>query len=182
MDRLQRAVVITRLAQRLRECGSWCGETHIQKSVYLMQELFDTGLKYNFILYHHGPYSFDLTNELTALRADGFLEIEPQEPPFGPKLKVSTRATSLHKFFKKTLGRYEKFIEFIASKLCGKGVKDLEKIATALYVDKQLPNEKNKRIDLFLKLKPHITKDQAKDALSEIEETVLAARSAIAVA
>jgi len=41
MDRLPKAAILTRLARELRASGSWCGETHMQKAVYLLQDLLD---------------------------------------------------------------------------------------------------------------------------------------------
>ena len=39
-----------------------------QKAVYFLQEIFDVPTGIEYILYKHGPYSFDLTADLTALR------------------------------------------------------------------------------------------------------------------
>jgi len=34
MNTLQRAALLTELADKLRQQGSWCGETHLQKATY----------------------------------------------------------------------------------------------------------------------------------------------------
>jgi len=73
MNRLKRDVVILSLIENLKKKGSWCGETHIQKATYFLQELFDFPLGFEFILYKHGPFSFDLSDKLTAMRADMLL-------------------------------------------------------------------------------------------------------------
>ena len=86
MNRLQRAAVLTALADELRKRGSWCGETHLQKATYFLQSLLGVPLGYEFILYKHGPYSFDLHDELTALCTDQLLELRPQPYPYGPSL------------------------------------------------------------------------------------------------
>ena len=39
MDRIERAAVISCLADKLWCQESWCGETHIQKAVYVLHEL-----------------------------------------------------------------------------------------------------------------------------------------------
>ena len=83
MDRLRRAALLTRLIELLRKKGSWCGETHIQKSTFFVQNLMKVPLSFDFILYKHGPFSFDLRDELTGLRADGLIRLEPQWP-YGP--------------------------------------------------------------------------------------------------
>ena len=69
MERLQRAAVLLSLIEQLKDRGSWCGDTHIQKTTYFLQELLKVPLGFEFILYKHGPYSFDLEDEITALRA-----------------------------------------------------------------------------------------------------------------
>ena len=39
MDRLRKIVILTELASELRKEGSWCGETHIQKATYFLQQM-----------------------------------------------------------------------------------------------------------------------------------------------
>lgn len=80
MERLAREAVLLSLVEKLRQAGSWCGETHVQKATYFLQEVAGVPLGFPFILYKHGPFSFDLRDELTAMRADGFLTLEPRDP------------------------------------------------------------------------------------------------------
>ena len=37
MERLQKAAILTELADQLRREGSWCGHTHMQKATYFLQ-------------------------------------------------------------------------------------------------------------------------------------------------
>ncbi len=77
MNRLQRAAVLLTLLDALKQRGSWCGETHLQKSVYILQELFGVQLGFTFVLYRHGPYSFDLSQAVDRSRS-------PDRPHLGP--------------------------------------------------------------------------------------------------
>ena len=63
MKLLKRNVMVLTLARKIRNRGSWCGETHLQKAVYLLQDLagVETGLE--FVLYKHGPFSFGLRDQ-----------------------------------------------------------------------------------------------------------------------
>ena len=130
MNRLQRAAVLVRLVNRLREQGSWCGETHIQKATYFLQELLGTPTGLEFILYKHGPFSFDLRDELTSLRADGILELKPQAPPYGPRFITTQTGEELLKRSPKTLAQCEPAIDFVAGSLGEKDVSELERLAT----------------------------------------------------
>ena len=69
-------------------------ETHVQKAMYLMQELLEVPTEYSFILYKHGPFSFDLSDELTSFRGDYLLELAPRRPPMAHALPSRTWANS----------------------------------------------------------------------------------------
>ena len=73
MERIKNITILLQLIESLRKNGSWCGETHIQKAIYSLQQLKGVPLNFNFVLYKHGPFSFDLRDELTAMRADGLI-------------------------------------------------------------------------------------------------------------
>lgn len=172
MERMQKAAVLLALGKALEKYGSWSGETHIQKAVYFLQELGGVPLEFPFILYKHGPYSFDLRDELTSLRADGLLEIKIQPAPYGPSLTPTTLGTELSSKFSKTLAHWGKTIDFIARQLGDKGVAGLERLATALMLrPRQLPGATlEERANQLHELKPHVPMDKALEAARELDE------------
>src|ERR1017187_6331592 len=99
MNRLQKYSVLLALNEELRSAGSWTGETHMQKATYFLQHLMGVPLGFDFILYKHGPFSFDLRDELTAMRAEGFLRLEPQHP-YGPTLVTEEKSELLKHAFR----------------------------------------------------------------------------------
>ncbi|MBW2619424.1 MAG: hypothetical protein JRC92_11175, partial [Deltaproteobacteria bacterium] len=158
----------------------WCGETHLQKAAYFLQDMLDVPLGFDFILYKHGPFSFDLRDELTALRADGLLELEIQPVPYGPKLATTKRSQRLRDRFPKTIGKYEKQMDFVAGRVAGKnGVVYLERLGAALYVSKnEQPGETvEARVKILTELKPHISEDEAQQAMIEIDRLIVEARN-----
>jgi hypothetical protein len=170
MERLKKAAIITRLIERLRASGSWCGETHIQKAMLFLQDMLRVPTRWDFVLYRHGPFSFDLRDELTALRGDGILRLEPQYPPYGPKIGTTERAGYVEGLFEKTLAEYEPQIAFVADRLGAKGVTELERLATAYWVTKENPGMSV--VDRALgvtELKPHIDRDEAEAAVAEVD-------------
>ena len=76
MNRLQKAAILTELADQLRREGSWCGHTHIQKATYFLQDSLGLPTGSAFILYKHVPYSFltwsigELSHERVDLNRD----------------------------------------------------------------------------------------------------------------
>jgi len=173
MERIKIVVILLQLIDSLTKHESWCGETHVQKATYSLQKLQNVPLNFNFILYKHGPFSFDLRDELTAMRADGLIAFKIVNESYGPRLIITERGKEIQKQFVKTINQYENNIEFIGTKLGHKGVVELERIATALYVTKDL-NIKNdeKRVSMITDLKPHIKPEQATKAFKEIDALI----------
>ena len=69
MNDNDRSAILLDLAAQLREHGSWTGETHVQKAAYFVQELLGVPSGFRFVLYRHGPFSFDLRASLNKLEA-----------------------------------------------------------------------------------------------------------------
>ena len=169
MDRLRMAAVLTRLIEQLRAHGSWCGETHVQKATLFLQDLTRVPLGFDFILYKHGPFSFDLNDQLTALRGNSLLDLRSHEP-YGPHLHASSLADEYLELFPKTIGRYTPAMDFVVSRLASKNVAELERLSTALYVRLEMPDEDDAvRARRIHQLKPHVSIQDARAALDEVE-------------
>jgi len=177
MKRLARASIILSLIDQLKAKGSWCGETHIQKTGYVLQELLRVPLEFDFVMYKHGPFAFDLRDELTALRADGLLELDVQSP-YGPKFVTTQRGKDIQDLHPKTLGRHEKALEFVAEKFGDKKVAELERLATALFItltSKFQGKSVDTRASELHRLKPHVLTDGAQQAVKDIDRIIEAA-------
>jgi uncharacterized protein YwgA len=181
MKELQQASVVLALAESLRRSGSWTGETHIQKTAYFLQELLRVPSGFHFILYKHGPYSFDLSDTLTMMRANGYVELEPRYP-YGPSVKPSPSSKILQRLFKMTLRKFEPHVEFVVGRLSAKGVKDLERLATALYVTKDPAVPPEQRAKRITELKPHVPFSDALASVAELDGMIHDAHAASLIA
>jgi hypothetical protein len=72
------------------------------------------------------------------MRVDGLLERVPQGPRYGPRLLVSARGGEFEERFQRTMERYSQALDWIAEKVRDRGVLELERLATALWVTRQL--------------------------------------------
>ncbi len=174
MTRLKRAALITTLADKLCDHGSWCGETHLQKAVYFLQELLRVPTGFEFVLYKRGPFSFDLRDDLAAMRADGLLDVEPRPAPYGPTLTTTPRGAKLQGLYPKTLARYLGALESVAEALGGKGAAELERLATALWIRTTQPALEGvgARASHLRELKPHVTPADAVAAVAAVDEII----------
>jgi hypothetical protein len=178
MDRLRKAALLTRLIRQLRDRGSWCGETHVQKAAFLLQDLMDVPLGLDFILYKHGPFSFDLRDELTGMRADNLVTLESQFP-YGPRLNITDQSEYIQNVFSKTLKANDGKISFVAEKLGGMGVAELERLATALFITKRTTTGPSveKRAAELTKRKPHIPLEASIAAAEAADRIIQDARA-----
>ncbi len=181
MERLKRSAIVLSLIEHLRAKGNWCGETHIQKATYFLQELLKVPLGFNFILYKHGPYSFDLSDELMAMRADMLIQLKSQQP-YGPSIVPGPTSEQLKRVFPKTLRKYKSKVSFIADQLAEYGVADLERIATAFFIanEKSISDQREIAIEIN-KIKPHISMEEALEALGTESKLTTEAQELLAI-
>ena len=175
LNRLGKNAIVLSLAGNLKDAGSWCGETHLQKAVYLLQELTHVPLGFDFILYKHGPFSFDLRDALTAMQADYQLRFLIHPIPYGPSLVATDTGIQFQERLSSVITKYHNQISFVAEQLGHKSVTDLEKLGTAFYVrnedDSRSHDQMAQRIN---ELKPHIPMDVAREAAVGIDKIVAA--------
>jgi hypothetical protein len=182
VKRLAQEAVLISLTRRLREHDSWAGETHVQKATYLLGELLDVPLDFPFILYKHGPFSFELRDELGSMQSDQLLTREAQPPPYGPRLAATPRGEQLEGRFPKTMARYGPRLEWIAEQLGDSRVLELERLATAMWATRQQNSEATAvaRAESVNKLKPHVSVEEALVAVEKIDELSAEARKLLA--
>lgn len=156
--------------QALSKEGSWCGETHVQKTIYLCQTVLGAPTEFKFVLYKHGPYSFHLSDHLQKLISDQLVIVLPKPPPYGPSLRVTIDAAKVTEKFKIDDLLFKK-LATLSKRLSSKTVADLEKLATAVYVkrylDKGVPAER--RAAKMHELKPHVSVEAALLAVREAD-------------
>lgn len=166
----QRAAVLILLDREMLKRGSWCGETHIQKAAFLLQELMGVELEYEFVLYRHGPFSFDLRDELSLMQADDLLSVQLRHPAYGPSFIPTEFSEAFLERFPKTTARHSWQIEFIADELRNRNVAELERIATAFYLTQRAGQESTReKAEMLTDLKPHISPSDARDAFEYVD-------------
>lgn len=164
--------VIVTLVNEMAKHDGWCGETHIQKTSYFLKRLLGVPLTYDFIMYKHGPYSFNLHDDLAGMRAKRFLKTEPRYP-YGPSYKQGRWGKALINKYPEAPAQYKRQIDFVATELGGKGVMELERLATAMFITLEegykLSNA-TKRARLICALKPHVPLGAARAAVQGVDD------------
>ncbi len=172
----QRALVVG-LVDEMHEAGSWLSETHIQKCVFFLKQVAAVHIEYEFILYKHGPYSFDLREDIFAMRTAQALDLEGR-PPYGPSFSVGKFGATLMARFSTALDQHRTQLQFVAENLSDKHAAELERLATAAYVTSEHPDESaDDRAEEVHRLKPFILTDIALLAVQETDALQIKAQS-----
>ncbi len=162
--------ILVGLTRRLNEKDSWSGETHLQKAAYLLRELAGVPFDFEFILYKHGPFSFQLRDLLASMQADELIESQNQTPPYGPRIFVTAVGASFEKQLVLTMSRYGSKVDWVAEKVGKRNVLELERLATALWVTRHHPEAKEeRRAKTLTAIKPHVTREEALASVREID-------------
>lgn len=150
----------------LRKAGSWTGKTHVQKALALTSCLPGSSLPFDFVLYKHGPYSFDLDQELEEMMSYDALQMIPQGQ-YGPSLKPGQGSgfpTAFHSadVADTTLKMIEQTAEFVGAST----VIELESLATATWIrTRENVKEDSSVFARLRELKPHLAESVAKDGV-----------------
>ena len=160
--------VLARLIDQMANSGSWNGETHIQKAVYFLETATGVPTNLGFVLYKHGPYSFDLHDELVWMKANQFIGIEPKYP-YGPSFHLAELGSAMLNRFPKTVACFADQIAFVADELGEEPVAELERLATAWFVTVKHPADPEERARTVNALKPHITREEARSAIQRVD-------------
>jgi hypothetical protein len=166
----QRFAVVMQMASELFQRGSWCGETHIQKAMYVYEAFSGHPLKYDFILYKHGPFSFDLRSELEVMRASGLISLTSRNQKYGPTIVTTDFGKKIQERAGGLVGRSQKIMDLVANWLGARDVKALERVATAVLVNEEMSGQTEiSRAQRLHEYKPHIPMPEAEAAIREVD-------------
>jgi len=164
---------IVSLVQAVQHKTNQLGKIQLQKLVYFLQE---TGvpLGYKFEIYHYGPYSFELSDQVSSLDSLGVLSIADDPSGYGFNIRVGTHGTK-YKIDKK----YSPKVDYIAKEFGSEPPAKLEVKSTAHFVSKVLKKQgKNLPEDLIVakvkELKPRFTDRFISDCYRELKRSHLA--------
>lgn len=181
MEHRDEISLVLRTMSRMWVHGSWCGETHIQKNMFFLQELVGIPFQWSFVLYKYGPFSFDLSYLIGEIHGYSLVKLVPQWG-FRPKIQVTELGKEFYQDHDEAHSKFDKGIEFVTKELGAKNVDELEQLSTGLHVSlddtykNQTVQARSKRLN---ELKPHIQLPDASFAIEQVDELNLRAGAAL---
>lgn len=168
MTGMERSAVVATFVKECRQRNAFCGETLVQKSIFFMQELFRVPLDFDYQLYIYGPFSFELQGHLASMHADDMLAVRSLD--YGTTFEPGNQIAFLEARHSEMIKTHRKAIDFTVEHLSGRGVKQLERIATALYFTVTTDDGSiDGRAAKIREVKRHISDEEARKAVEEID-------------
>ena len=151
-------------------------KTAIQKVPYLLQEVCGFGMDLRFVMYHYGPYSFELAHAIETLNATGIIDVKRDETGYGYLISISDEeiADKISKqaepFLKKGRKKIQEIIDYVADL----DVQSLELLtsthfAKKLLREKGLPEDNDTIVSTMGILKPHFSKSKVLQAVDDLD-------------
>jgi hypothetical protein len=138
--------------------------------MYILQDVSKSNFGYKYVIYKHGPYSFDLNNELAAMRSASILEFQFPREGYGPSIAPTMFGERVHDANQENIREYDRIVDFIADWFAGSDVRYLEKIATAYFVTMKNPRvPASERARKLNSLKPHVDIFAAEEAVQIVD-------------
>lgn len=167
-DEMRDAAILGRIVERVGEKNQFCGETLLQKSAYFLKEMFGAPVSVPFRIYYYGPFSFDLRHTLTTMESVGIVQTVAHE--WGASYRVGRNYPQVAARYPKTLKEAEPAIDWVIRELSPLGVKELEPLATALYLRRESPEASDETLAKRLnEIKPHVSVSTAFAALQKVQ-------------
>lgn len=169
----KRQALILFIVRKLSEQKGWHGTLFVQRFIYLLQELLDVPLDLFFILYKHGPYSFELEEILTFLLERRFLKLKVPRNQLSPTLVPGRHAAYYDKKFKMEKSLLDPKVAWLIEKVNKIPFGELTLVTYALYMLKQLQSQGKDEKDLVSemhKLRPVFSEKAITEAADTLKQ------------
>lgn len=173
-DEMKDSAILGRIVEQVEARQLFCGETLLQKSAYFLKEMFGAPISAPFRIYYYGPFSFDLRDTLGTMEALEIVQTAPHE--WGATYRVGKRFRQVEQQYSRTLLSLEPQIDWIVRELAPLGVKELEPLATALFLRRENADASVAELaERLHQIKPHVSVDAARVAIGKVEQWLGAA-------
>lgn len=148
---------ILAVVEGLLRRGSWTGKTHVQKALSLLSDARLIPPQFDFVLYKHGPYSFDVENEIEQMRSYEAVNIYANPNGYGVTIRPGTNAFFVKRQAPLSAG-HQAAIEKVCEFVDARSVTVLERLATAAWIrTNQAITETAEVARRLNALKPHVS-------------------------
>lgn len=120
-------------------------------------------------IHYKGPFSFQLRERLASMEADDIVRVRPRD--MGVTYDPGDRFEQLRSRYADAIEEAQPAIAFATERLASLGVKQLEPLATALFVAREnAARTVDERVQRLREIKQHIDEPSARRAVTTVDE------------
>ena len=160
----EKHALILRAVEELNRVHSWTGKTHVNKVLFLAS--LKAEMPFDYILYKHGPFSFDVDDELSEMQSyKGVTAVGVGQ--YGSRFEPGPSGEFV-KNFAEIIPERMAAIQAAADLAGNRDVTGLEALATSAWViKKEGQDEKDQVARRVSQLKPHLPKKLVGESVKE---------------
>jgi len=168
-DRLR---LIADIVRRCAERQLNLGKIQLQKLVYFLQE-HSNRVGYTYVIFHYGPYSFELAEDIERLNTLRVLCIEPDESGYGYHIKPGVHCEVMTNNDDVFFDAHSQALKAVLDSFGEMTASDIELAATIHFVNAVLSDQAkgdigDDVITAVKELKPHFGIDQIAQAMNNL--------------
>lgn len=174
MNRWERYGLLALLVQKMYKHNLTLGKTALQKLIYLTKVLCNIGVDYDYGLYIYGPYSHELVSDFEYLTAVGVLksEFKHYEKYGGYEIRPGDNISEATNRAKDFIARSDKELEEIIKRFGKMSARELELIATILYLNREEELGKTILPERVKSIKPHFSMQEIEKCIDEMKDYI----------
>lgn len=166
VEELRDWAILGRIVERMEEQKRFCGGACRSRPTS-SRRCFDAPISAPFRIYYYGPFSFDLRETLSTMEGLDVVQTVPHE--WGATYRIGRRYGQVRDNFPKTMQQLELAIDWVMRELAPLSVKELEPLATALFLKREQTDSNDERLVARLReIKPHVSVDAARATLQNV--------------
>ena len=150
------------------------GKTAVMKILYMLQQVKNINLNYDFTIYTYGPYSAEVVEDIDDLIEDSLIDSCAYEYNnyVGYNLNLTTMGkTKLSKLATKDEAKIKDVLSFVEDK----HAKDLELLSTIIFIENQYAKnqwtkEQDDIVGKVAEIKPHFNREKISMAYTTLLE------------
>jgi len=177
-DLWKKVGLISYLTKKFNQIKAQFGKTAMMKYLYILQEVYNVQLGYDFSLYTYGPYCSDVLSDLDYIEAIDGIKIHSVDIGtgiHGYRIKPSHKTDEYIEKSKNFILQNKDIINKVIELFGNMSARDLELRTTIIYLYKNYLQNKweidSNSIALDMKeLKPYFSKEEILDAYYQLDK------------
>jgi hypothetical protein len=168
----ERQAILLAFLDSLRSDGSWCGDAYLTCAVYLLQELLEVPLGYEYFVDMREVSSGGCLDDLGCMVTERFLSTEIREGHMSAGLTPGVQAHHLRRRWRAQMERFADEIQLLAPRIQAMKRGELATLTIALFISRRrCPPDasQEQRAQRITAIKPHLEYSEALEAVRTVD-------------